>query len=288
MSTTLPGACPVCSHVLRLPADATGKKTQCRGCGSTLAIVDGAGEGFELILVRRGDAADRSTRAADAEPAQHVRGEAESASTASDAPCPRCGAGVQAGDAYCGACGADLVEARKAEYRAETDRRRKSRASAQRHAVTRRAAGWLLALAVLFAIGAIAQGLLAQREARAAHRNLAEFGDSELLALEGDTMTAGALRQQIDLEVALTWGIGFGLAAIMLALYFWAKRAPFPAMLTGLCLFLVLIVLQVVVEPAAIVKGIVIKVLAISGLIGGMNAALTERAARAESWRRRR
>lgn len=287
MPTIRTGDCPVCSHVLRLPLEAVGKKVQCRASASTLAIMDGPGERYDLMLVRRGDGADVPAHAAGGESPGDVAAAAGDAAAA-DAQCPECGAGIAAGDAYCGACGADLVAARKAEYREQTARRQKSRANAMRHATTRRAAGWLLALAVLFVIGTVAQGVLMQRDVSAAHRHLAAYEDTELLMIDGESITVGALRQQIDLEVALSWGIGLGLAVVMAGLYVWAKRSPFPAILTGLCTFLVVVVINALVDPTTIANGIIVKVLAITGLLGGLKAALAERGAAVHRVRRAR
>jgi len=66
----------------------------------------------------------------------------------------------------------------------------------------------------------------------------------------------------------------------MVALYKWAHKSPLPAATTALCVFLAVIALNAVVEPASIMQGLIIKIIFISVMIACIKAALSERAYR--------
>ena len=53
------------------------------------------------------------------------------------------------------------------------------------------------------------------------------------------------------------------IAAIFFGLGMWTKSKPYTAILTGLILFIALHILEAVVDPASIVRGIILKVLVI-------------------------
>lgn len=256
------GRCPVCSREMRLPAGAEGRKVQCRDCSSVLAIGDADGLRYELEIIRRGEAPSVED------------------DTGAQA-CAQCGAEVRGADTFCGACGADLAaeagsdEQRKVEARRETAQRRLGHGSAIRKKTTRRAAGWLLALCVLFVIGGFVQFLMLTYQANKAYENLRPFADDQMLNIG---ITAGELRAKIDLEVMMMPAISGALAVLMLGLYIWARRSPFPAILTGLCTFLALILFNALVDPTTLLQGVIVKVLAIAGLVGGLKATLAERA----------
>lgn len=274
MSATSPAQCPKCDKTLRLPPDSAGKKVKCSGCSTVLAIR--AGDGEALVLARlevRRAPDERAPSAADATDEAAVAGS-----------CPGCGKATQAQDAFCNHCGIDLAEAhavarRMAENRAESKRRRGSRASASRRGKMLSAGRMLLILGALFLVFGTFSGFQVRRQAATAHARLHDYGPDEVLEFEGAAVTVAELRRSIDFEVVAAFGTNYLLAGIMVALFFWAKRSPFPATLTGLCVYLVVLVLNAVVEPATLLKGVVLKVLIIAGLVGGMNAALAERAA---------
>ncbi len=53
----------------------------------------------------------------------------------------------------------------------------------------------------------------------------------------------------------------------------WANKKPYPAVLTGLIVFISLIAIAAFVNPLTIVSGIILKVIVLSGLIYGLKAA---------------
>ncbi|MCK8522607.1 hypothetical protein M0D21_13565 [Aquimarina sp. D1M17] len=64
------------------------------------------------------------------------------------------------------------------------------------------------------------------------------------------------------------------LAIIYLILAYWSQKKPFAALLSALLLYVLLIAADVVVEPASIFRGIIVKIIIISFLIKGVNSAL--------------
>ena len=68
------------------------------------------------------------------------------------------------------------------------------------------------------------------------------------------------------------------LSGIMIGLFFWGRKAPLPAIITALCVYLVVIVVNAVIDPSTIVQGIVLKVFFFLAMIAGIKAALVEQA----------
>lgn len=71
----------------------------------------------------------------------------------------------------------------------------------------------------------------------------------------------------------ITIGIVSIFAAIFAALGFWANSKPYHAILTALILFVSLILLDVVFDPASAFRGIIFKVFIVFYLIKGLNNA---------------
>jgi hypothetical protein len=63
------------------------------------------------------------------------------------------------------------------------------------------------------------------------------------------------------------------LAAIYLGLALWSKKQAVAAILSGLILFSVIQVVNMIVDPSTIVKGIIVKVAVIIYLIKGVQSA---------------
>lgn len=59
-----------------------------------------------------------------------------------------------------------------------------------------------------------------------------------------------------------------------LALGFWSKHKPTAAMISGLSLYLIIIILNAVVSPLSIFSGIILKVIIIGYLVKGIKAVL--------------
>lgn len=78
-------------------------------------------------------------------------------------------------------------------------------------------------------------------------------------------------------QVKLLLGVNIGLAAIYLGLFFWARRNPLAATVTALILFITVIAINAVLEPATLAQGILVKILFIAALAAAISAAQRER-----------
>lgn len=63
------------------------------------------------------------------------------------------------------------------------------------------------------------------------------------------------------------------IAAIFCGLAFWSNKNPFGALLTGLIMYISLILLSVIEDPMELVRGIIVKVIIISYMIKGVVGA---------------
>ena len=140
-----------------------------------------------------------------------------------------------------------------------------------------KASKMLLVLSVLFVIGGTIFGLMNKSEADKARAQIAELDPSQTLVVEGKTYTLPELQKEIDREVMMVFVINYFLAVVMFGLFLWARKAPLPAMVTGLCVYIAVIALSAAVEPKSLAQGILIKIIAIVALVSGIKAALQER-----------
>ena len=69
----------------------------------------------------------------------------------------------------------------------------------------------------------------------------------------------------------------FIVSAVFFALWFWAKRNPLPATITGLITFVTLHVAEAMIDPRQIYQGIIMKILVVSFLAKGVSAAINYR-----------
>ncbi|MBL8900142.1 MAG: hypothetical protein JNM84_21105 [Planctomycetes bacterium] len=164
---------------------------------------------------------------------------------------------------------------------------------AQKDAETRerhigQAAGVMKWLAILFVFFGLLEGVIARR---AADRELAAIPagaqDEDPLELaDGSVMPVREFREQQELLVTLSYTVNFVLAAILFALHLWALRSPLPATITALSMYLVLLLLQILADPRALLSGLFLKLICLGFLLRGIQAALAERAARTAAERR--
>lgn len=75
----------------------------------------------------------------------------------------------------------------------------------------------------------------------------------------------------------LGYAIVFGIAAIFWALFFWARKAPLPAAITGLVVFISLHLVDAVMDPTQLARGICMKIFVIVALVQAIQAALKYR-----------
>lgn len=143
----------------------------------------------------------------------------------------------------------------------------------------KKASKWILAISIMFVIFGTIFGFIQQSQADKAYVNLSKYEDSDVLneKINGKQYTVGELKAQIDKEVKITFFTNYLLAAIMFGLYIWSYRAPFPAMITALCIYLATIALNGIIDPKTLLQGIIIKIIFISALVAGIKASLVTR-----------
>jgi hypothetical protein len=99
--------------------------------------------------------------------------------------------------------------------------------------------------------------------------------------IEGRSYTVGELRKQLEWA---PWGVlivNLIIAAIMLVLSLWARRAPLPAVLVAAATYAVVIVGSAIMDPTTLAQGWILKLIIIAFLYRGIKAALALRIARA-------
>lgn len=74
------------------------------------------------------------------------------------------------------------------------------------------------------------------------------------------------------------WVIHLILGAAFVALSFWARKAPLPAAITGLSLYLVIQLLNFIHDPSTLVQGMVVKILFIMAMVKTISSAVSEQA----------
>jgi hypothetical protein len=63
------------------------------------------------------------------------------------------------------------------------------------------------------------------------------------------------------------------LAGIFFGLWLWGRKAPFPALLTALIVFVSFHLLDAVLDPLSLLRGIIVKVIVIAGLCAALKKA---------------
>jgi len=76
----------------------------------------------------------------------------------------------------------------------------------------------------------------------------------------------------------VTAGIMFGVAAVFFGLAWWASKNPFGAAVVGLVLFVTIHLGDAVLDPTAIYKGIIVKVIVVVILVKAIRDGLAYRA----------
>ncbi len=263
----VPLVCPGCSGSVQVADVHEGKEVQCAEC-RTIGVV----------------------RVDQAGAARLVVAEAAVAAANPEASCAACGERLAPGERFCPKCGAGVSAAgevlRQRRVKAVASRTRRAAGAGRKKAMT--ASRWILVLSILFTIGGTVLGIMAQRNAAQALQNLEGMADDEPYPEEiaGKVYTAGELREKIRAEPLLIFVTNYGLAIVMFGLFLWSRRAPLPAIVTALCVYLVIQALGAVVDPDTALKGILIKILVICALLSGIKGALAARAeARSEEER---
>lgn len=87
----------------------------------------------------------------------------------------------------------------------------------------------------------------------------------------------GSRGQITQADVNLAVGVIGIIGAIYFGLWAWAKSAPFPAALTGLILYVTIWVGEIIMDPSAIMQGILVKIIIIAVLGKAVQAGLEYR-----------
>ena len=79
-----------------------------------------------------------------------------------------------------------------------------------------------------------------------------------------------AFLSRFDIISVISYSIG---TIVYVGLGIWCNKKPFPAIISGFVVYIVLIILNFIVDPATIFSGIIWKIIIISGLVYGFRAA---------------
>jgi hypothetical protein len=202
-------------------------------------------------------------------------------------PCDACGKPVFRSDDFCEACGGRVDSATKQRLTAAIQARRDEREAreaeeqqlgAQRQGRVRKASQMIGILAVLFLLGGILQGFMAKGVADKALQNLAQYAATDTVTIEGVEHNVGALRAQVENEPTMLFAVNLTLTAIFIGLFLWARRSPFPAIITAFAVFVVVHFVNFLIDPSTILQGLFIKAIGVTILVAGIKAAVADRA----------
>jgi DNA-directed RNA polymerase subunit RPC12/RpoP len=267
-------SCPSCGRSFRIAETSLGKQARCPGCSSLVTVATDASGALALRLL---EARPPAAVAPAAAPAESPPAPADTPATST---CSQCGATVRDEDSFCTACG----HARQPQPQAPALRRVRRRQAEERRTKVVKAARTMLYLGLAFLVIGVFLTVKTAGDAREARDHLATLDASEVVELEGGREnTVAELREEVDAEAPRIAVVHAILAATMFGLFFWAQRAPFAAIVVALCVYLVMTVLNGIINPTTLIKGWLWKIVIIGGFIAGIKAALAERALAAGS-----
>jgi hypothetical protein len=169
-------------------------------------------------------------------------------------PCPHCGAANPVGSAFCESCGKALPTSYAPGPRVVTAGTPGSSGvgrellSDELRKKMNKSSGALLAVAIIWTVmGPVA------------------------LWLEKEQMQRQNPGQVIEIY-PIAYVIVFGIAAAFFGLWLWSRFQPFAAAIVGLVLFVSLWLLNIVVDPTQIYKGIIIKIIIVAVLVKAIQA----------------
>lgn len=174
--------------------------------------------------------------------------------------CTNCKAQIRPFDKFCDNCGASL------EYVAEAQK------AQQQVGGARKTIFWL---SVLFAVSGGVMFFVQQMVTADSLRPFAEMSpDTVLDPVDGVVYTVGELREMAALEPYYVLFVNLGLAAVMLGLWVWAKRASFMAIVSATAVFAAVHILNAMLDPATIAQGVIVKVIVAVFLWRGIKSEL--------------
>ena len=207
-------------------------------------------------------------------------------------PCEACGKPVYKADEFCESCGQRVSDEAKERIqlaiRAKKEAREEQAEQEDRHRRERevrvkKAAQMVGILAVLFFLGGLLGYVMAQDTKNKALANLAGLDANATVTLDGVNHNVAELRKQVENEPTMVLVVNFTLTVIFIGLYFWARKAPFPAIVTAFAVFVVVHFVNFLFDPTTIVQGLLIKIIGVAVLVAGIKAALADRAASAKT-----
>jgi uncharacterized membrane protein YiaA len=197
---------------------------------------------------------------------------------ASAVRCPKCRGWVAKGEKFCSACGAK-IPSRADRIRAA--HRSKERQETQHN--VNRGRRWMLVVAVLTLFGGVFSYFSGMSEV-----------DKQLR--EADTAFSGMTPAERDArlkeELGMTWQevidhdrgmVTFqmaalvGLGVIFIGLWWWAQTNAFAAALIALLLYGTVMLVSALIDPASLLKGIVVKVVIMVALSSAVSAGYRQR-----------
>ena len=196
--------------------------------------------------------------------------------------CGGCGERLRLSDLHCDACGKQVSPGQRQAISVYVDAQRLKRLRTARtlNQQINRASGVIGLLSLLFFLSAIAMWVQGRNEMREARELLAAAPEEKTLTVAGETMTVGEAQKRVRQVPIKLFIVNFVLACIMLALHFWARISPLPAILVATSVFLMVHVVNFVLVPESLKQGMVIKVFAIVALAAGIHAAIQHRGQR--------
>lgn len=192
--------------------------------------------------------------------------------------CPACTALIAADASFCTHCGKATAVA-IAAGKATPKRRAQQMHEAKRAKDVRTASRWILALGVIFVLFGTFIGIQSRKAGANALELLSHRADDEVVEIEGESKTIAEVRDAIRGEMVLPFVVNYLLAAVFIGLWFWSRKAPLPATVTALCIYLAVQVFNGIVDPTTLMQGLIVKIICILGLLAGVRAALAHRAA---------
>jgi len=181
--------------------------------------------------------------------------------------CGACGADAKPYDRFCGACGQAMPSGEQHLQQKQV----------------REAGNAIKLLAGMFLVFGTIMFFLARAQAAPVLARL-EAMNPELIfpkPINGVMYTVAALHDQVAWEPWSVLIVNLILAAVMVGLVFWGRRAPLSAVLVATATYAVVLVGNAIMDPATIGQGLILKIIVIAVLAKGIKAALALRLAHA-------
>jgi zinc-ribbon domain len=179
--------------------------------------------------------------------------------------CPSCGASAKPNDRFCRSCGKSMPAAENYLLRRSV----------------KEATGTIWTLGVLFAISGLIFFFLAKSQYAEALAKLNGLNPNQTIPINGVAYTVLALRDKI---LWAQWGVlivNLILAAVMVGLALWGRRAPLAAVLVAAATYAVVLVTNTLIDPTSIGQGVYLKIFVVILLARGIKGALALRATHA-------